>query len=646
MNLKSLLFLFLFIPCFALANEASVQGPDGHLRVTVTDAGGHAAYSVTYNEKTILEASPLGLVTNTGDFTQGMTLKQHTYNDVADDYTLDRCKQSRVSYRAKAMKVSFTNKEGEAIEVLFQVSNNDIAFKYLLPRNGEAACCVVKSEATGFDFPSGTTTFICPQSDPMIGWQRTKPSYEEEYTPDEPIGTPSKYHQGYTFPCLFHIGDCWALVSETGVSGKYCGSHLSDGTPDGLYTLAYPMEGENNGFGSTGAQIALPGETPWRTLTVGDNLRPIVETTIAFDVVKPLYDASTNYQYGRSTWHWMIWDDASCNVTDVKKFMDLAADMGYEYTLIDGLWDRQIGYSHMPDLIGYGKTKGVNSFLWYNSNGAWNDAPQGPHNRMDNPIERKKEMKWMKEQGVKGIKVDFWAGDKQETMKLYEQLLSDANDYGIMVIFHGCTLPRGWERMYPNYVGSEAVLASENLKFNQHFDDKEAFNACLHPFIRNSVGSMEFGGTILNKRLNRGNDGGTTRRTSDLFEIATAVLFQNPIQNFGLTPNNLTDAPAAAIDFMKHVPTTWDETRLIDGYPGKYIVLARRHGDKWYLAAVNATSQTLKIKITPTMFAGVPATHYSDSPTREMSSKPLKLDRKGSLLLTLPTNGANVIVTN
>lgn len=164
-------------------------------------------------------------------------------------------------------------------------------------------------------------------------------------------------------------------------------------------------------------------------------------------------------------------------------------------------------------------------------------------------------------------------------MRLYEAILSDADDNGLMVIFHGCTLPRGWERMYPNYVGSEAVLASENLIFQQHFCDEEAFNACLHPFIRNTIGCMEFGGTFLNKRLNRNNDGGSIRKTTDVFQLATAVLFQNPIQNFALAPNNLTDAPQVCLDFMKQVPTTWDETRFIDGYPGKYVVLARRHAD-------------------------------------------------------------------
>lgn len=283
--------------------------------------------------------------------------------------------------------------------------------------------------------------------------------------------------------------------------------------------------------------------------------------------------------------------------------------------------------------------------MWYNSNGYWNDAPQGPRQRMHNSIVRKQEMKWLKKMGVKGLKVDFFGSDKQEMMTIYEDILSDANDYGLMIIFHGCTLPRGWERMYPNYVGSEAVLASENLIFTQEANDAEAFNACLHPFIRNTVGCMEFGGTLLNKRHNRTNDGGRIRRTTDIFQLATAVLFQNPIQNFALAPNNLTDAPQVSLDFMKQVPTTWDETRFIDGYPGKYCVLARRHGDTWYVAGINATAEPLKLKLTLPMFeAGTEVMLYDDhAKTLVPQVKTVKMKKKNQLTVTIAPQGGVIV---
>ena len=640
------ILLLLGVPMLMSAENLIVSSPDGKLKVTLSDNGGKLSYAVMYKEYSIIESSPLGLVTNVGDYTKDAQIAKQETNSIDEHYTLNRIKKSDIHYVANQLIATYNYPAHRVMQVVFNVSNNDIAFQYRLMPIGETVCAVVNSEATGFDFPAGTTTFLTPQSDPMIGWKRTKPSYEEEYVPDEPMGVPSKYGRGYTFPGLFHVGECWALLSETGVTGEYCGSRLSEGTTEGLYTIAYPMEGENNGFGSTGAQIALPSATPWRTITVGDNLAPIVETTIPFDVVKPLYEPSINYKFGRGTWHWMIWDDASCNYDDVKKFIDLAAAMGWEYTLIDALWDAQIGYDKMEELIRYALSKGVEPFLWYNSNGSWSDAPQGPHDRMSNPITRKKEMKWMQKMGVKGIKVDFWAGDKQETMRLYEQVLSDANEYGIMCIFHGCTLPRGWERMYPNYIGSEAVLASENLKFNQHFDDEEAYNASLHPFIRNAVGSMEFGGTILNERLNRGNDGGTYRRTSDNFQLATAILFQNPVQMFGLCPNNLYDAPVEAMDFMRAVPTTWDETRYIDGYPGKYVILARRHSDRWYVAAINNTGAPLDVEVDLSFFKSVSATYYYDEKDLDFAVKDIKLNKNKTVKLNVPHNGGSVIVEN
>ena len=285
-------------------------------------------------------------------------------------------------------------------------------------------------------------------------------------------------------------------------------------------------------------------------------MKPIVETTVAFDVVKPLYEPSRKYQYGCGTWSWIIAGDASMNYDTQKRYVDFAAAMGYQSVLVDALWDTQVGRERIEELARYAAGKGVALYLWYNSNGYWNDAPQGPRGLMNNIIARRKEMKWMQQVGIRGIKVDFIGSDKQMAMQLYEDILADANEYGLLVIYHGCTIPRGWERMYPNFAAAEAVLASENMNFSQGSCDAEAFNAALHPFIRNTVGSMDFGGSTLNKYYNAANKpGGRQRVTSDVFALATAVLFQSPVQHFALAPNNMTDAPAWAVDFMKKVPT-------------------------------------------------------------------------------------------
>lgn len=627
-----------------MAQDVTVASPDNKLQLTVScpAGGGKPSYSILYNGKQMLESSPLGLETNVGDFTDALKWHGHDTRKIDTVYNQSRIKVSRVHYRANELLCEFSNAKGQKMYVTFRISNHDVAFRYTLPRQGERGSVVVNREQTGFHLPAQTTTFLSPQSDPMIGWKRTKPSYEEEYRADAPMNERSQYGRGYTFPCLFRVGEeGWVLISETGVDSRYCASHLSDAN-DGLYTVVFPMPEENNGNGTVAPAFALPGSTPWRTITVGETLKPIVETTVPWDVVKPLYETQNDYKMGRGTWSWILWQDESINYEDQMKYVDLAAVMGYEYVLIDNWWDKNIGYDRMERFIRYARDKGVNVFLWYSSSGYWNDIEQSPVNRMDDPILRKREMRWLQKQGVKGIKVDFFGGDKQETMRLYESILSDADDHGLMVIFHGCTLPRGWERMYPNYVGSEAVLASENLIFQQHFCDEEAFNACLHPFIRNAVGCMEFGGCFLNKRLNKGNDGGTIRRTTDVFQLATTVLFQNPIQNFALAPNNLKDAPQLCLDFLKEVPATWDETRFIDGYPGKYVVLARRNGEHWYVAAVNAGKEPLKLNLNLPMLEGKTVAFYIDDKQMNPQLKSQKIKADGSFQVVIAPQGGAV----
>ena len=570
--------------------------------------------------------------------------KNVSTNKIDETYELASIKKSKVHYVANEAVFSFTQQGKTIYDVIFRISNNDVAFKYRMYPQGETLSCVIKKEATGFAFPDGTTTFLCPQSKPMGGFARTSPSYETSYTADDVAGK-NGWGEGYTFPCLFRNGDNgWVLVSETGVNGGYCASRLL-GHKEGVYTIGFPQEGEANGNGTVSPGIALPGETPWRTITVGKTLAPIVETTVPFDVVKPLYQAKGEYTYGRGSWSWIIGMDGSTNYKEQLRYIDFSAAMGYQSVLVDALWDKQIGRDKIEELAKYGKNKGVALYLWYNSNGYWNDAPQTPRSIMDNAIARRKEMKWMQSIGIRGIKVDFFGGDKQMTMQLYEDILSDANEYGLLVIFHGCTLPRGWERMYPNFASSEAVLASENLHFSQGSCDNEAFNATLHPFIRNTVGSMDFGGSALNKYYNADNaPRGSRRVTSDVYALATAVLFQSPVQHFALAPNNLTDAPSWAIDFMKEVPTTWDEVRFIDGYPGKYVILARRHGDKWYIAGVNAQKETLKLKVNLPMFSnGEKVRLFSDDKALQGSVKQIEIGKKQELQLTIPCNGGVLI---
>ena len=638
----------LMIAFNAVAEDRKFSSPDGRIEVTVSDSDGTPDYSVTYDGNVFILPSPLGLNTSMGEYMSGMTMlpEKEAPRLIEEQYSLKTIKQSQVDYKAVEAVFTFAKDERPVYDVIFRVSDRDVAFRYRLYPRRNTLSCVIFNEATGFQLPQTATTFLCPQVKPGGGFAGTYPSYETGYSLDEPVGK-NGWGEGYTFPCLFRNEDKgWILISETGVSSAYCASRLM-GEPEGLYTIGYPQEGENNGNGSAAPGIPLPGMTPWRTITLGNSLAPIMETTVPFDLVEPLYEASKEYVYGPGSWSWIIGMDPSTNYDEQKRYIHFTAEMGYRTVLVDALWDTQIGRDRIAELAEYAAGKGVALYLWYNSNGYWNHAPQGPKGIMDNTIARRREMKWMQSIGIRGIKVDFFGGDKQETMKLYEDILADANDYGILCVFHGCTLPRGWERMYPNYASSEAVLASENLHFSQGACDNEAFNACIHPFIRNTVGSMDFGGSALNKYYNADNaPRGSVRRTSDVFALATAVMFQSPVQHFALAPNNLTDAPAWAIDFMKNVPTLWDEVRFIDGYPGKYVIMARRHADKWFVVGINAQKETVKLKLELPMFNTGDKVHlYTDDAGLNGSASEIKVNKKRRFDLEIPCNGGVVIKT-
>ena len=656
--------LFLLAALCAQANNYTVKSPDGKLQVNVECEGGKVSYTVDYEGKQMLTRSALGLVANYGDFSQNLTMGKLTDMGVEHvAYDESRIKKAHVEKDVVEAYIGFLNEKKDSMTLHLHVSNNDMAYHYemIRPKKDNPKSVIIYKEVSGFNFPQQTTTFLCPQITPMTGWERTKPSYEEEYTPDAPMNKKSQFGVGYTFPCLFKVGeDGWVLVSETGVSSAYPGSRLSDYDPEHGYTIAFPQKGENNGIGSEYAGIPLPGKTPWRTITIGKTLAPIVETTIPFDVVAPLYEPSIDYKPARYTWSWLIWQDNSVNYDDQVKMIDVAAAQGYEAVLVDGCWDTQIGYGRIEELSKYAQSKGVKLMLWYNSNGFENDAPQTPRQVMNNSIARKSNMAWMKKIGVCGIKVDFFGGDKQETMKLYEDILSDANDYGLEVIFHGCTIPRGWERMYPNYVASEAALASENVYFTDYHAKKEAFEMTMHPFSRNAVGSFDWGGVMMNKYMSRDNKSRHQRFTSDVFEMATAITNQSSVNCVCLYPNNLEDVPQWELDWLKAVPTAWEDVKFIAGYPTQYAVVARKASSangstaqksngKWFVGGLNATDKPLTLTLDLPMFAGKTVEYLTDMPKKKGDKfftsvkKTLKVGKDGKAKVTIQPMGGIVI---
>lgn len=654
---STLALVFVFLSsCLAFAQD--ITSPNGSVKVTVACDNGKPTYSVSYQDKAVLLQSALGLKTSIGDFSNNLTISEvSNVKAVSGNYSLPNAKKRDITFSANERIYTFSTAEGKkAFSVVMHVDDNNVAFRYHIYPQGERLACLVSEEQTAYLLPEGTKTFLCPQMTPQTGFARTAPSYETYYEYGGEMGK-NGHGRGYTFPALFKTSDdVWVMLSETNVGGNYCASRIESNGKNG-YLLKYPEETEFGGVGTSAPGVMLANgsnpdpaknsigsgqDLPWRTITIGTNLAPMAETTIQWDMVKPQYKASKDYKYGRSAWSWIIRMDASCNYDQQKEYVDFAAEMGWEYLLVDAWWDTNIGYERIAELSKYAQSKDIGLFLWYNSNGYWNDAMQGPRGKMHRMITRREEMAWMQKAGIKGIKVDFVGSDKQQTMQMYEDILADANDYGIMVIFHGCTLQRGWERMYPNFVACEAVRASENLAFGQYDNDIEALAATIHPVLRNAVGNMDFGGSALNKHYSRSNELGTMRKTSDVYALATAILFQTPVQNFAVAPNNLTDAPAWAIDFMKNVPVEWDDVKFVDGYPGKYVILARRTGNKWYLAAVNAADETLVRDVT-LPFEATNVTVYSDDKNLQGSVKQQKVKRN-KLRITVPKNGGVVVM--
>lgn len=643
--------LSLLLPA-AFVSAQTISSPDGKLQVHLSMAdNGCPQYSVTYDNVTVLEASALGLKTTLGDFTSGLTLANSSdVKTVSGNYSLPNAKKHDFEFEANEQTFTYTHSVDRRVrnevvssemnvwDVTFHVDNNNVAFRYKVYPLNDRLACLVNEEATAYVMPEATTTFLCPQMTPQTGFARTAPSYETFYEYDAEMGK-NGHGRGYTFPALFKANDLWVMLCETNVGGNYCASRIEN-RGGSKYQLAYPEDTEFGGVGTSAPGLMLPDYTPWRTITVGRTMAPIAETSIMWDLVEPQYAPSQDYSYGKSTWSWVIRMDASCNYDEQKEYIDFAAALGWQFVLIDAWWDANIGYDRMKELSAYAATKGVGLFLWYNSNGYWNDAPQGPRGKMHRMLTRREEMKWLKEAGIKGLKVDFVGSDKQQTMQMYEDIMVDANDAGLMLIFHGCTIPRGWERMYPNFVACEAARVSENLAFGQYDNDMEAVAATILPVLRNAIGNMDFGGSTLNKHYSKNNERGTLRKTSDVYALATAVLFQSPVQNFALAPNNLTDAPAWAVDFMKEVPTSWHDMHYVDGYPGKYLIMARQDmKGNWYLAGINAQKEPLKVKLNLDQWSkGEELRLYLNN-----EIKTIKVNKKQVIEVTIPTDGGVLI---
>jgi alpha-glucosidase len=560
-----------------------IKSPDKKITVRFVIAPeGAAAYSVFFREKMILASSRLGIVREDDDFSTALTIASASgVASVTDSYVLGYGKRKKCHYQANERVFHMLSAADAAMDIIFRVSNDGVGFRYFFPDKSNDIK-KIKAEVTSFHFLPGAKAWLHHSPNSKDGWCQTQPSYEENYRMGMDVGTEASFHAGWVMPGLFAYEECWLTVSETGLDRNYCGSRLSRHSPDGEYSINFPQATEGYPGGSVAPESALPWSSPWRIIGVGDSLSAIAESTLGTDLAGPAaYDASAYARPGRASWSWIIEKDDSITDATQQRYIDFAAAMQWEYCLIDAGWDVTIGYDKIRELAAYARDKKVGLFLWYNSAGAWNTTPQTPKNRMLTAESRTQEFQILEEMGIKGIKVDFFGGDGQSMIAYYQDILTDAHRRGLMVNFHGSTFPRGWQRTYPNLVNMEAVKGFEYITFDQGNADAAPSHCCVLPFTRNLYDTMDF--TPMNFSVIPG----IKRRTTVGFELATSVLFIAGIQHFAETPGGMDAVPGEVRKFLRDLPASWDEMKFIDGYPGKLVILARRAGKKWYVAAGN-----------------------------------------------------------
>jgi alpha-glucosidase len=609
---KLIAFCLTVVTCsisFGQSSNVTVSSPDKSIQVTCTlDASGKPMYSVKYKGSLVLEPSQLGLVRADGDFSKSLTqTKVDPITIVKDKYRLVTGKRQNNVYTANRQVIHYKNATGGLMDLIWQLSNDGVAFRYYFP-GAAAEPKKVDTEFTSFHLPATAKGWLQPMSIAKTGWQGVNPCYEEFYQKGIAAGTPSPLKAGWVYPALFQSAGHWLLITEADMDGTYCATKLNNDSASANYHIAFPDAREVIPGLGLKPQSTLPWYSPWRIITIG-SLATIIESTLGTDLAKPA-TPTQNFSFakaGKSSWSWALLKDDSTVYSVQKRFIDYAADMNWQYCLIDADWDTKIGYDSAQLLINYAKQKKVGIWLWYNSAGSWNSTPYHPRNKLLTHEEREKEFSRLEKMGAAGVKIDFFGGDGQSMIQYYIDILKDATAHHLMVNFHGATLPRGWQRTWPNLMSAEAIKGFEYITFGQADANEEPTHAAMLPFTRNAFDPMDFTPTCLYKipRIER--------QTTASFELALSVLFLSGAQHFVEIPEGMAHMPAYVKNFLRQLPTNWDDVKFIDGFPGQYVVLARKSGNKWYLAGINGTGEEKSLSINLNSFKGKKATIYSNS---------------------------------
>jgi hypothetical protein len=576
----------------------TVTSPDGQLSICVSLQAPETTadypsdqhrlyYEITHQGAHAVELSPLGIVRDDHPFVDGMRfVSKSDVEIIRQRYEMPHGKRKQRQLHACQQVISFAQPDGDPLQLVILAADDGVALRYVFPNASDTARSVVK-ELTGCRLPEQSVAWMSPFQLPGT----YTPAYEDVFLDGVPVGTGSPSRTGWAFPALFKTpADRWVLFTEAAVDGHYCGMRLAAEAPSGVYRIALPDSNEGAGQGTIYPESTLPWTMPWRVFLVSDRLSDLVESTLIEDLNPPTSIKDTSWiRPGRVAWSWWSDHDSPRDFQKQARFIDLAADMGWEYYLVDANWTLMNG-GNVRQLIDYAKQKNVGVFLWYNSGGEHNTVTEKPRGCMKLRDVRRFEFEMLKRWGVSGVKVDFFQSDKQDIMQLYLDILQDAADFQMLVNFHGCTAPRGWSRTWPNLVSMEAVKGEECYSFDRDYPQTAARYNCIIPFTRCVLGPTDLTPCAFS-------DSVYPHLTTNAHELALSVIVECGLVHFADSVESYRALPREPREFLSKLPVAWDDTRLLEGYPGRFAVIARRSGDDWFLGAINGHCQTLEIEL-------------------------------------------------
>ena len=575
-----------------VAGQNRLTSPSGKIEAVVHSVIGNSfgrpSLTITYNDDTksytLFENLLIGLKTHRQNLTDSMKfVSVSSPVEIVEKYAMITGKRSLCRNQAMEQVYTFENPAGEALHVVIRTYNDGVAFRYRFVSKRDAEA--ITEEATTYPIAEGVKRWIQPLKIDYEGFYDLTHSGTPEPDPRSHV-----INSRWAYPLLLEPADSiFVLITEANIGRNQCGSHLNNEADRSAYRLQLADE-----------TLPVSGnwESPWRLMIIG-HLADVVESTLVTDVSEPSKVNDNSWiKPGPAAWIYWAYNNGSNDFQIVKKYIDLAAEMKWPYNLIDWKWNEMGNGGHVHDAVQYAAEKDIRTLLWYNSSTSWNgEGAPGPLFVLNGKESRINEYRKLKEMGVSGIKVDFFNGDGHQEMNYYIDLLEDAIDHQLLINFHGATLPRGWQRTYPHMMTMEAVYGAEWYNNRPLLTNKAARHNATLPFTRNVVGPMDYTpGTF--------SDSQHPHITSHGHELALTILFESALQHMPDRPESYRSLPAPVRSLLSGLPTAWDETRLLAGYPGESVVLARRKGDCWYVAGINGTEEPLTLTFSPAVLAG------------------------------------------